>query len=273
MELTNLMQCIAQTFGVATGEAIKAEIAKVLTLESLDIAGVSAKIKVIQDLLDADPNTPEFDIAQNLITTLTGLTSRIAALEGDTRIAAAQAAITALQTGLAAEVARAVAVEQALAAQIAATNQTVAGLAGQIAAITAATPACDCAAITASIASINTTIGNMQGTDAAQAAQILALQVAVEGLTTGLAAANAAAASAANAAALAQAAAAANGSALATLQGVVANLSTREQDHHDDHETKLGGKVSRAEVAAIDCSALGAAFAAAIQLGLNPNGY
>jgi len=273
MELTNLMQCVAQTFGVRVGETIRTEIASALALSNVDISVLNAKIATIQLLLDADPNTPEFDVAQNLITTLTGLTTRITALEGDTRVAAAQAAIAALTSGLAAEVARAQAAEAALAAQITTINTSLTSIASQIAAIEASTPACDCTALAASIAANSTAIANLQGVDAAQAAQIAALQSTVEALSASLSSASTASAAAqatANAAAAAAAAAQATANAAAA---AVAALSNREQEHHDDHETKLGGKVSRAEVAAIDCVALGNMFAAGIALGLNPTGY
>lgn len=272
MELTNLMQCIATTFGVKVGEAVRAEVDSVLQLEGLDVSTINAKITAIQNLLDADPNTPEFDIAQNFITTIAGLTARIAALEGDTRVAACQSAITALNSGLAAEVARAQAAEAALAAQITTINGNLASLSAQIAAIPT-TPACDCEALAASIAANSTAIANLQGVDAQQAAQIAALQATVQNLQSSLTS-NASAAAAAQATANAAAAAAAAAQAAANAAAAaVADLDDREHGHHQDHETKLGQKVTRAEVAAIDCVALGNLFAAGIQAGLRPNGY
>lgn len=272
MELTNLMQCIATSFGVKVGEAVRNEINTVLNLESLDISTINAKITAIQKLLDADPSTPEFDIAQNFITTIAGLTARIASLEGDTRVAAVQTAVAALNTGLAAEVARAQAAEAALAAQITTISGNLATLTAQVAAIPT-TPACDCEALSASIAANATAIANLQGVDAQQAAQIAALQNTVQSLQSSLASNATAAANAQATANAAASAAAAAQAAAAAAAAAVADLDSREQGHHDDHETKLGQKVTRAEVAAIDCTALANLFAAGIQAGLNPNGY
>jgi hypothetical protein len=274
MELTQLMQCIASTFGVKVGEAVKAEIEGTLGLQGVDIAALNAKIATIQSLLDADAGTPEFDIAQNLITTITGLNARLATLEGDTRVAAVQAAVASLTSGLAAEVARATAAEAALAAQISVINTTLTSISTQISEYqTGVSNACDCAAITASLAAQSTAIANLQGVDSAQAAQIAAMQATIEGLSVSASSTAAAIAAVAQAAATAQATA--NAAAAA-----IANLDTRENEHHNehggrlnDHHNRINGKVGRDEVAAIDCVALGNLFAAGLQLGLHPTGY
>jgi chromosome segregation ATPase len=267
MELTQLMQCIASTFGVKVGEAIKVQIANVLSLENVDVASLQANIAAIQAMLGTG------DTATTIIANLTALTARVAALEGDTRIAAAQTAIVAMEAALATETARALAAEAALAAQIGTINGSLSTIGSQIAALQSGQTGCDCTALAASIAANSTAIANLQGVDAAQAAQIAALQATVEGLSTSLASASAAATAAASAAAAAQATANAAAAAAAAARAAVDDLDDRERGHHEDHETKLGGKVSRAEVAAIDCVSLGALFAAGIQLGLNPLGY
>jgi chromosome segregation ATPase len=271
MELTNLMQCIAQTFGIKTGEAIKAEITKVLNLENIDITTLNNRITTINNLL-ATTDTNGQATAQTIINTITALTTRISTLEGDTRVAAVQAAVETLTSGLEAEVTRAKAAEAALAAQIATINTSLAGLQAQIAAIPPDTT-CDCAAITAALAAHSTQIANLQASDASQSAQIAALQSTVEGLTNSVAAAQAASAAASAQAASAANAAAAASAAAAAASAAVAALDTREDNHYRKHEADLEGKVSRVEVEGIDCAALGEMFAAGVRFGIDPSTY
>ncbi len=112
-----LLQHLMAISGAHTGAAIKNAIDNLVSTNGIDVDALQAKIEVIQNILDADPSTPEFDQAQNIISSLNAILSRlsivettIARLEGDETIAGS------VDFKVAAERARAMAAEQANAA-------------------------------------------------------------------------------------------------------------------------------------------------------------
>lgn len=80
--IQQLFQLIAQHFGVEIGKQVRAEIEKIVNVSNVNIDDINKKIEVIQKLLDADPNTPEFDVAQNIIAQIKTLIERVAKTEG-----------------------------------------------------------------------------------------------------------------------------------------------------------------------------------------------
>ena len=112
-----LLQHLMAISGAHTGTAIKNAIDNLVGTHDIDVDALQAKIQVIQDILDADPSTPEFDQAQNIITSLNAILARLSAvettiarLEGDETVAGS------VDFKVAAERARAMAAEQANAA-------------------------------------------------------------------------------------------------------------------------------------------------------------
>jgi len=113
-EMVAMLQHLMAITGAHTGTAIKNAIDNLVGTHDIDVDALQAKIQVIQDILDADPSTPEFDQAQNIITSLNSILSRlsivettIARLEGDETVAGS------VDFKVAAERARAMAAEQA----------------------------------------------------------------------------------------------------------------------------------------------------------------
>jgi len=70
MNVQQILELIAKNFGWQVGDKVRVEIEKVLKLQDVDTKDLEDKIKVIQGILDADPETEEFDVAQNIITQL-----------------------------------------------------------------------------------------------------------------------------------------------------------------------------------------------------------
>mgnify|MGYP000554191801 CR=1 FL=1 len=113
-EMVALLQHLMAITGAHTGTAIRNAIDNLVSTHGIDVDALQAKIQIIQDILDADPSTPEFDQAQNIITSLNAILSRlavvettIARLEGDETVAGS------VDFKVAAERARAMAAEQA----------------------------------------------------------------------------------------------------------------------------------------------------------------
>ena len=79
--LQQLFELIAKHFGLETGKKIRKEIDEVLSLEGVDTKDLQDKIKVIQSILDADPSTPEFDVAKNIVTQIKNIVSKANALQ------------------------------------------------------------------------------------------------------------------------------------------------------------------------------------------------
>ena len=76
-----LLQEIARHWGWEVGDKVRQEIEAVIGAHNVDIDQLQSAIQTIQGLLDADPDTPEFDVGQNIITQLTDHLTRIVNLE------------------------------------------------------------------------------------------------------------------------------------------------------------------------------------------------
>jgi DNA repair exonuclease SbcCD ATPase subunit len=266
--VTELFGCIATQFGIETGAAIKAEIDALLGLPNVDVQALSAAVAQIQSLLDSDPNTPGFQIGQNIIAQLVSLGDRITALENDTVVATLQTMVTSLGQDLVSEVNRAQAAEQALQDLIDSLTTQLTALQTTVSNLPSGQSGCDCAALQAQITAITTQITNLQASDTATAVQITGLQQQIGSLSADVVAATAAAnAAAATAAAAVTAAATAQATANANAAAIAA-LDVRENNHHQDHGNQLGSLNSfKAEILAQDCTALRGMFAAGIALG------
>jgi len=79
----DILALIAKHWGWEVGDKVRQEIQNVINAHDIDINQLQNAIKTIQGLLDADPNTPEFDVGQNIITQLTDHLTRITNLESD----------------------------------------------------------------------------------------------------------------------------------------------------------------------------------------------
>ena len=75
--IQQLFQVIAQHFGAEIGKQVREQIENIVNISNTDVAEINKKIEVIQKLLDADPNTPEFDVAQNIIATIKNIIEQI----------------------------------------------------------------------------------------------------------------------------------------------------------------------------------------------------
>ncbi len=262
-----LFGCIATQFGIATGEAIKAEIDALLAMPNVDITALQSAIAQIQSLLDAEPGTEGFQVGQNIITTLTDLTARVTALENDTVVATLQTLVNSLSVDLASEINRAQTAEAALQDQIDTLSASLATL-QTTAANLPESQACDCAALQAQITALGNSVTNLQSADAAFAVQITALQDSVAALTTQLASVSATATAAASAAALAQGAAATAQAGVATNAAAIQALDAREAAANASATARLTELESfKDNMLATNCVALRAAFTNGISLG------
>ena len=78
-----LLEQIAKHWGWEVGDKVRQEIQAVIGAHDVDIDRLQSAIQTIQGLLDADPNTEEFDVGQNIVTQLTDHLARITNLESD----------------------------------------------------------------------------------------------------------------------------------------------------------------------------------------------
>jgi chromosome segregation ATPase len=267
--LNQTLECLLDGIGQATGEAIRTEINTLLGMPNVDITALSAAVAQIQSILDADPNQPGYQTAQNIITQLVALGNRLDALENSTVVAQLQVLVGNINAALATETAERQAADQALQDTIAGLTAQLDNLANQVSVINQTGPECDCAAIAAQITALQNDIGNLTGTDAAQAAQIAALQNSIAEVAGSVATATAAAQAATAAAAAASAQAAAAAVAAANAATAVAALDERENNRHTGHGNRLNDLESfKAGVEAIDCVALIARFRTNVAAGL-----
>jgi chromosome segregation ATPase len=270
--LNQTLECLIEGIGQQTGEAIRTEINNLLAMPSVDLSALQAAIAAIQSLLDADPGTEGFQTGQNIITQLVALGNRLDALENSTVVAQLQVMVNGITTALAAEVADRIAGDDALQASITALTAQIDTLSQQVASVANNTggEGCDCAAIAAQITALETAIGTLTGTDAAQAAQIATLQGQVAALSASLATATAAAAAAETAAAAALAAANGAAASVSALQTAVDAIDSRETERHNGHHGRLNGLEDfRSGIEAIDCTALLAKHALGLSAGLS----
>lgn len=80
-ELQTLFEQVSQLFGQEVGDKIKTEIQNVIDAQNINLDQLNSAVQTIQGLLDADPDTPEFDVGQNIIQQLTDHLTRITGLE------------------------------------------------------------------------------------------------------------------------------------------------------------------------------------------------
>ena len=261
-----LFGCIATQFGTATGEAIQTAINELIAMPSVDVSALTAAVAQIQALLDADEGTEGFQLGQNIVTALTNLTSRVTTLENSDVVAQLQSMVNSLGTDLANETNRAQAAEANLQGQIDALTSDLAALEATVASLPAAS--CDCAALQAQITANATAITNLQASDAAIAIQITALQDSIAALTAQVTAASAAAAEATTAANNALGLANAAQTSVNTLATTVAALDAREAAADAAAGVRLTALEGfKADVLAVDCSALRTMFINGIGLG------
>lgn len=274
--LNQTLECLIQGIGEQTGEAIRTEINNLLGMPNIDLTALQQAVAAIQGLLDSDPSTEGFQTGQNIITQLVALGNRLDALENSTVVAELQVLVSNINVALAAEVTARQEGDAALLSQIQALTAQYDQLSQQVSTVVNGTggEGCDCAAIAAQISALETTIGGLQGVDAAQAAQIATLQGQVATLASSLATATAAAAAAQTAAEAAATAAAAAAAGVATLQTAVAALDSRENERHTGLGNRLNGLESfQAGIEAIDCTALLAKHRIGMAAGLVSTGY
>jgi len=118
-ELVNLMNQLMAITGSAVGAKLKLELDKLLNTQNINIEELQAKIEVLQSILDADPDTPEFDQAQNIITQINAALTRLAAAEAKINTLNGGADVVgSVSNKVAAEAARATAAEDALATRL-----------------------------------------------------------------------------------------------------------------------------------------------------------
>lgn len=269
--LNNTLECLIDGIGQATGEAIKSEINALLAMPNVDISALQAAIAQIQDLLDADPGTTGFQTGQSIIAQLVALGNRLDNIENSTVLATLQVLVSDINNSLVSEIADRVAADAVNAAAIEAAVASITELQATVATLEAAGSggSCDCVAISAQIASMESSLANLVGTDAAQAAQIAGLQSSLTSMASSVAAATAAANAATAAATAATSAAATATAATTALAATVAALSNRENDHHSEHHGRLNDVEGfRAGIEAIDCTALVARFRSNVTVGL-----
>lgn len=266
-DLTVLVQCLATTFGDEVGQAVQEKFDQLLALEGVDINALNSQIAALNAALASNAAGDQLT-AQSILAQLGALDTRLDVLEGSTAVADLAAIVAGIQTALAAETQNRIDADSGLQSGINSIQAAVDSLTQQVVSIQNSSgggggSACDCAALTAAIAEQATAIANLTGVDAQQAAQIAALQTAIEGLTAqaaGIAAAQAAAdAAAATAqtalanAATANAAASAAAAAAAAVAADVAALETANDAAHDTFVTKI-------EIQNINCALMGQHF-------------
>ena len=267
-----LFGCVATQFGITTGEAIQAAINELIAMPNVDIAALTAAVGQIQALLDADEGTEGFQLGQNIVTALTNLTSRVTTLENSDVVAQLQSMVNSLGTDLANETNRAQAAEANLQGQIDALTSDLAALEATVASLP--TSSCDCAALQAQITANATAITNLQASDAATAVQITALQDSLANLGAAVAAASAAAVDATTAANNALGLANAAQTSVNALATAVTALDAREAAADAAAGVRLTALEGfKAEVLAVDCSALRTLFTSGITLGRSGDGY
>lgn len=270
-DLNVLINCLATTFGDEVGQAVNDKIAEVIALGNVDIVALQGQISTLNTLLAS--NT-EGDVltAQSILTQLSALDSRLDVLEGSTALAQLQTTVAAIQAAAAAEVTSRADADAALQSNIDAVQTALDSLVQQVTIIQNSqngNPECDCVALTAAIAEQATAIANLQGVDAAQAAQIAALQTTVQTLSVGTAQIAQAQADAAAALAAAQsaAAAAAAAQATATASGVTAQAAQAAADAAAAAAAASVTNINnlKIEIQNIDCSVVGASFRTAMR--------
>lgn len=269
-DLTVLINCLATTFGDEVGQAVNEKITELLALGQIDIVALQGQLTALNAALAS--NT-EGDVltAQSILTQLAALDSRLDVLEGSTAVAQLQATVASLQAAQAAAQQAAQDADAALQNNINGIQSALDALALQVTTIQNQTGGaeCDCVALTAAIADQANAIANLQGVDAAQAAQIAALQTQVAALSVAGAQVAQAAADAAAALSAAQAAAASAAAAQATATAAAVSAASA-QAAADAAATSAAGAVTninnlKIEIQNVDCAIVGANFRTAMR--------
>jgi hypothetical protein len=100
--------------GAHIGSAIRTAIDNLLNTHNLDIQELQDKVQVLQNILDADPDTPEFDQAQNIIAALNDIVGRLDGVEAKvTTLTGDETTVGSVSYKIAQEKQRAQAAEQA----------------------------------------------------------------------------------------------------------------------------------------------------------------
>jgi len=130
-ETQALLELIGKHWGFEVGNKIKTEIASVVGASNIDMTKLQSAIATIQGLLDANPNTAQFDVGQNIVTQLTDHLARITNLEsGLATLNGNASTVGSVAYAVKAESDRAVAVEATLQAGIDANTASIATLNG-----------------------------------------------------------------------------------------------------------------------------------------------
>jgi len=79
----DLMEQISKQFGWEIGNKIRVEIEKYVQLNNVDVEELQKTVDTIKKILDADPDTEEFDVAQNIIKQIKNILSDIDKLKSD----------------------------------------------------------------------------------------------------------------------------------------------------------------------------------------------
>jgi hypothetical protein len=186
VELNTMMSQVAQHWGVAVGQSIKTQIESVLNTTDVDVQALQDKINTIQSILDADPGTPEFDIATNIITQLTDIKNRITANEAAvTTLNGADTVAGSVSQKVKVETDRALAAEALLASDIASANANTTVVAGDLAAEIVRATAAEGVNATA-IATEASRAANAEATNASAITAETARATSVEGNTASL---------------------------------------------------------------------------------------
>jgi len=271
-ELNTLIQCIATSFGDEVGQAVNEKIAAVLQIEGVDIANIQAQLATLSSLL-ADNTSGDATAVQNILSALSTLGARVDTLEGSTAVASLQATVAALQAQLAAETQSRQDADGSAAAALSTLQTQVDSLSNTLVTIQGSIGqnqnACDCAALTASIAELSTAVTNLQASDASTATQVQALQDSIVTLTTQAAGIAAAQATADAAASTAQAALAAAGAAQSTATAAAAAAAAAQATADGAASSASANQADieavKAAIRGVNCVVVGATFRGALR--------
>jgi len=118
-EIQTLLEQIGKHWGWEVGDKIREELNAVIAAQDVDIDQLQSAIQTIQGLLDADPDTEEFDVGQNIVTQLSDHLTRITGLETDvTRLKGDETTVGSVAYAVKQERDRAQAAEAALQSDI-----------------------------------------------------------------------------------------------------------------------------------------------------------
>jgi len=118
-EVQTLIEEIGKHWGWEIGDKVRQEIQVLIDAGNIELNKLKGAIATIQGILDADPDTEEFDVAQNIITQLSGHLTRITNLETDvTRLKGDETTVGSVAYAVKQEHDRAIAAEAELQSAI-----------------------------------------------------------------------------------------------------------------------------------------------------------